>query len=82
MIFYNLDAIENEETVYITEGEIDCLSLYECGVENVVSVPNGASVNGSVRLEYLDNCWKYFVDKKNLYSYLIMMQRVYDYKMN
>ena len=64
LIFYNLDAIENEETVYITEGEIDCLSLYECGVENVVSVPNGASVNGSVRLEYLDNCWKYFVDKK------------------
>ena len=64
LIFYNLDAIQTEDIVYITEGELDCLSLFECGITNAVSVPNGASVNGNIRLEYLDNCWKYFVDKK------------------
>ncbi len=59
LIFYNLDAIENETECYITEGEIDTLSLYECGIYNAVSVPNGAS-KGNNRLEYLDNCIEYF----------------------
>lgn len=62
LIFYNLDAIKEEETAIITEGEIDCLSLYECGIYNAVSVPNGAAP-GNQRLEYLDNCWEYFEKK-------------------
>lgn len=65
LIFYNLDAIKDEKIVYITEGEIDCLSLYEAGIYNAVSVPNGAS-KGSQKLEYLDNCWKYFEDKEKI----------------
>lgn len=60
LIFYNLDSIKEEETVYITEGEIDAMSLYETGIYNVISVPNGAAVSGTQRLEYLDNCWHYF----------------------
>ena len=52
LIFYNLNAVDDE--VIIVEGEIDCLSLIECGIFNVVSVPNGA---GGKNLEYLDNCW-------------------------
>ena len=55
LIFYNLDAIKDESSVIIVEGEIDCLSMYEAGIYNVVSVPNGASVQGKVNLKYLDN---------------------------
>lgn len=65
LIFYNLDAIKDEKVVFITEGEIDCLSLYEAGIYNAVSVPNGAS-KGSQKLEYLDNCWKFFEDKEKI----------------
>jgi len=65
LIFYNLDAIKDDKVVYITEGEIDTLSLYEAGIYNAVSVPNGAS-KGSQKLEYLDNCWKYFEDKEKI----------------
>lgn len=65
LIFYNLPAIENEDECVIVEGEIDCLSLYECGIFNSVSVPNGASV-GNQRLEYLDNCYQYFDRKKKV----------------
>lgn len=59
LIFYGLDLIEGQKECYIVEGEMDALSLYEAGIFNVVSVPNGAS-KGSQKLEYLDNCWKYF----------------------
>lgn len=63
LIFYNLDAIKGEETIYITEGEIDAMSLYEAGIYNVISVPNGAAVQGAQKLDYLDNCWELFTDK-------------------
>lgn len=59
LIFYNLDAIKDEKSCIIVEGEIDCLTLHECGIYNSVSVPNGAS-KGSAKLEYLDNCYEYF----------------------
>lgn len=57
LIFYNISALENQNEIYVVEGEIDALSLYEAGIYNVISVPNGAS--GS-NLTYLDNCWNYF----------------------
>jgi twinkle protein len=59
LIFYNINSLENETECVIVEGEIDCLSMYEAGVHNSVSVPNGAA-KGNQRLEYLDNCWEYF----------------------
>lgn len=59
LIFYNLDSILDSKEVIICEGEIDCLSFYESGLYSVISVPNGAS-KGNQKLEYLDNCWKYF----------------------
>lgn len=66
LIFYNLDAIEKSDWCIITEGEMDALSWIECGINEVVSVPNGAS-KGSQRLEYLDNCYSYFTNKKKIY---------------
>lgn len=65
MVFYNLDSLDGADEAVICEGEIDALSLYEAGIYNVVSVPNGAS-KGSQKLEYLDNCWQYFEDKKRI----------------
>lgn len=66
LIFYNIDSIRDEDTVYITEGEIDAMSLCECGIYNVISVPNGAAVSGTQKLEYLDNCWGYFTKMKKV----------------
>lgn len=65
LAFYNLDAIAGESEAVICEGEIDCLSLYEAGIFNAVSVPNGAGT-GNQQLKYLDNCWTYFEDKTRI----------------
>lgn len=65
LIFYNMDSVESEEEIVIVEGEIDCLTFHECGIYNVVSVPNGAS-GGSMKLEYLDNCWEVFEPAKRI----------------
>lgn len=65
LIFYGLDLIEGFKECIICEGEFDALSFYEAGCFSVVSVPNGAS-KGSQKLEYLDNCWKYFEDKEKI----------------
>jgi DNA primase len=66
LIFYNLDAIKDEEECVIVEGEIDCLSCYEDKIYNCISVPNGANVKGELRLEYLDNCVDYFKNKTRI----------------
>lgn len=63
LIFYNLDAIAQSATCIITEGEIDCMSVYEASPgSKAVSVPNGAS-KGNQKLEYFDNCFEYFENK-------------------
>ena len=63
LIFYGLDNIKEMDTIYITEGEMDALSLHEAGIYSVCSVPNGASL-GNQRLDYLDNCYSYFEKKE------------------
>lgn len=65
LIFYNLNAIKNSDWCAIQEGEIDTMTAHECGIKPCVSVPNGASKGNQV-LEYLDNCYKWFVDKKKV----------------
>ncbi len=64
-IFYNIDNIVGYEYCVIVEGEMDALSLYESGIYNVVSVPNGATLNSN-NLDYLDNCIDYFSDKEKI----------------
>lgn len=67
-IFYNLNSVKVEtaegikyrKAVAIVEGEVDALTLVECGIHGVLSVPNGANQlreGEAPRLEYLDNCW-------------------------
>ena len=61
---YNIDSIKGQKECIITEGEMDALSLYECGRHDVISVPNGANAN----LDYLDNyIEEYFEDKETIY---------------
>lgn len=53
MTLLNWDKVpKDSETLYITEGEIDMLSLLEIGIENVVSVPNGAGSHDWIELHY------------------------------
>ena len=40
--FFGIDQIVEGESIVIVEGEIDALTLMECGIPNVLSVPGGA----------------------------------------
>ena len=40
--FFGIDQVESGQPLIIVEGEIDCLTLMQCGLNNVVSVPSGA----------------------------------------
>ncbi len=43
VLFGMREARNTDKPLVITEGQIDALSLAECGIENAVSVPNGCS---------------------------------------
>ena len=64
-VFYNINSIVGYDWCVITEGEIDVLALHEAGIKNVISVPNGATLNNN-NLDYLDNCIDYFDDKQKV----------------
>lgn len=59
-IFYNINSIIGEDECYITEGEFDVLALYEIGIKNAVSLPNGANDND----DFWKNSEKYISDIK------------------
>ena len=64
-VFYNIDSIVGYEYCILVEGEMDVLALHEAGISNVISVPNGATLNTN-NLDYLDACIDYFVDKEKI----------------
>ncbi len=64
-VFYNINSIIGYDNCVITEGEMDVLALHEAGIKNVISVPNGATLNSN-NLDYLDNCIDYFEDKEKI----------------
>jgi twinkle protein len=64
-VFYNINSIVGYDHCIITEGEMDVLALYEAGIKNAISVPNGATLNTN-NLDYLDNCIDYFEDKEKV----------------
>ena len=41
-VLFGIKQCRNRDYLVITEGQIDCLSVSTAGIENVVSVPNGA----------------------------------------
>jgi twinkle protein len=38
---YNMDRCNQSHELYICEGEIDCMSFWESGIKNCVSIPQG-----------------------------------------
>ena len=57
-VFYNINSVVNHNWCVIVEGEMDVLAFHEAGIKNVISVPNGATLNSN-NLDYLDNCIDY-----------------------
>lgn len=51
-ILFGMDLCSFRKPLIVTEGCPDCLSLYEAGVSNVVSVPCGAD-----NLEWIESCY-------------------------
>jgi len=64
-VFYNINSVVGYEWCVIVEGEMDVLALHESGIKNVISVPNGATLNSN-NLDYLDNCIDYLDDKTKI----------------
>lgn len=77
LIFYNLPSVADKKYCIITEGEIDCMSLYESGFGREAD-EQGEMMNeeyskwgivsvpngaskGNQKLEYLDNCSDWFI---------------------
>lgn len=51
-ILFGMDQCKDFSSLVITEGQIDSLSLAQCGVPNAVSVPTGA-----LGMTWLEYCW-------------------------
>jgi twinkle protein len=67
-IFYNINSVINEKECYIVEGEFDVLAVYQVGIKNVISVPNGANDNDRYWLnseKYLKNIEKFYIATDN-----------------
>ena len=56
-ILFGMRQCVDFKTLVITEGQIDSLTLAECGIDNAVSVPTGAR-----GFTWIENCYD-FVDK-------------------
>lgn len=54
-VFYGINDVSDQDEVFIVEGEIDKLSMWEAGYHNCISVPNGANDLNDV----FENCENY-----------------------
>ncbi len=53
-ILFGIKELDKSQPLVITEGQIDCMSVWQSGFRNVVSVPNGAQ-----NLEWVNTCWDF-----------------------
>lgn len=60
-ILFGMNLVKDTETLIITEGEWDCLTVYECGLANVVSVPFGTN-----NFEWVSECWDWLENFKQI----------------
>lgn len=51
-ILFGMDKVDTEKPLVITEGEIDCLAVYQSGYKNVTSIPFGTN-----NMEWINECW-------------------------
>lgn len=67
-ILYNINSAIGQDELYITEGELDIFSLYEIGIKNAVSLPNGANDNDAFWINsepYLKDIKKFYIATDN-----------------
>ena len=67
-IFYNINSIIGKKECYIVEGEFDVLAMFEIGVKNCISVPNGANDNDDYWVnseKYLKGIEKFYIATDN-----------------
>jgi twinkle protein len=67
-IFYNINSVIGEKECYIVEGEFDVLSLSEIGINNAISIPNGANDNDNYWInseKYLQSIEKFYIATDN-----------------
>lgn len=55
-ILFGMNHCFSDGSLVITEGQIDSLSLAECGIPNAVSVPTGAT-----GMTWIENCWDFLM---------------------
>ena len=71
LLLYGLDDLKDCKQVIWVEGEMDKLSLYEAGIKNAVSVPNGApppeSKSYSSHFDYLKSAEKFLTGKEHIF---------------
>lgn len=60
-ILFGMAQCVDFDTLIITEGQIDSLSVAECGFNNAVSVPTGA-----LGFTWLQNCWEWICQFKEI----------------
>jgi twinkle protein len=62
-ILYGINDIIGETEAYIVEGEFDKLAMWEAGIKNCVSVPNGANDLNNI----FDTCEDYLKNLEKIY---------------
>lgn len=67
IVWYNHDALLDNNEIIIVEGEVDALSYIEADLPNVVSVPNGAKNFGflDTSIDLFDNIDKVYLSMDN-----------------
>jgi twinkle protein len=62
-VFYGINDIADADEVYIVEGEMDKVAMWQHGIKNCVSVPNGANDLNDI----FENCEEYLRNVKLFY---------------
>lgn len=60
-ILFNMNNTVYNKPLIITEGEFDCMAVYEAGYKNVVSIPFGTG-----NVEWINECWEYLENFKEI----------------
>ena len=60
--FFNIDNVDTEKPIILVGGEIDCMSYWQYGFTNVVSVPNGeTNFDSGELLPLIEKCPKVMI---------------------
>ena len=52
-VLWEIDKVDTDKALVITEGELDKLAIHEAGYDNVVSIPFGTN-----NMQWVKHCWE------------------------